>query len=221
MPVNIKSGETEEQFISRCIGEEVSSGMESDQAAAVCYSYWRRDKMSKMTDTTSKVMARVKFDADFKGININLADLEKGENDPCWENYVQVGTKILDGREVPNCVPEGENMAEEGNINVFGIDTEYFHMCPGAIALFQHLTSMEMDEDTKGMVRSASLIADRLFEIEEDVIEDGMANERDLAQATQLVFDFKDLMKEIDEIVGMEHDVAFMDGHIDVIKSYM
>ncbi len=26
MPVNIKSGESEEQFISRCIGEEVSAG---------------------------------------------------------------------------------------------------------------------------------------------------------------------------------------------------
>ena len=31
--------------------------------------------------------------------------LEKGEDDPCWEDYVQVGTKIVDGREVPNCVP--------------------------------------------------------------------------------------------------------------------
>jgi len=102
MPVNIKSGETEEQFISRCIGEEVSSGMESDQAAAVCYSYWRRDKMSKIKDTSAKVMARVKFDADFKGIK--LAD--DGLEGACWEGYVAIGTKMLDGREVPNCVPE-------------------------------------------------------------------------------------------------------------------
>ncbi len=102
MPVNIKSGETEEQFISRCIGEEVSSGMESDQAAAVCYSYWRRDKMSKIKDTSAKVMARVKFDADFKGIK--LAD--DGLEGACWEGYIAIGTKMLDGREVPNCVPE-------------------------------------------------------------------------------------------------------------------
>ena len=27
------------------------------------------------------------------------------EGDACWEGYVQVGTKIVDGREVPNCVP--------------------------------------------------------------------------------------------------------------------
>ena len=24
---------------------------------------------------------------------------------PCWDGYEQIGTKILDGREVPNCVP--------------------------------------------------------------------------------------------------------------------
>jgi hypothetical protein len=27
------------------------------------------------------------------------------ESGPCWEGYEQIGTKILDGREVPNCVP--------------------------------------------------------------------------------------------------------------------
>lgn len=110
---------------------------------------------------------------------------------------------------------------EEGNINVFGLETEYFYMCPGAVELFTHLTSMEMDEDTKGMVRSAALQADRVFDIEEDVLEDGKAEPKDLAQAIQLVADFKDLIGEIDEITGMEHDVTFMDGHIQMIKQYI
>ncbi len=34
----------------------------------------------------------------------------------------------------------------------------------GAKATFEHLVSMEMDEDTKGMVRSAAQIADNIFE---------------------------------------------------------
>ncbi len=102
MPVDIKKGESEEQFISRCIGEEISGGYEQSQAAAICYSYWRKDKMSKMTDATSKVMAKIKYDADFKGIN--LAGLE----DACWPGYEAIGTKDLDGREVPNCVPISE-----------------------------------------------------------------------------------------------------------------
>jgi len=108
-----------------------------------------------------------------------------------------------------------------GNINVFGIETEYFYMCPGAIETFTHLQTMEMDEDTIGMVRSAALVADRVFDIEEDVIEDMKASPKDLGEAITLVKDFKDIMKEIDDRVGMKHDVSYMDGHIQKIKSYL
>jgi len=103
MPVNPKKGEREQDFISRCIGEEVSAGYEQTQAAAICYSYWRKDKMSKIVDPTAKVMAKVAYDTDFRGIN--LAGLE----DSCWEGYEAIGTKMLDGREVPNCVPIKED----------------------------------------------------------------------------------------------------------------
>jgi len=106
MPIDIKTGEREEEFISRCIADEVSAGKETDQAAAICYAYWRKDKMSKITDTASKVMASVAYNTDFRGINL-LAD---GLEDACWEGYIAIGTKMLDGREVPNCVPESEEM---------------------------------------------------------------------------------------------------------------
>ena len=33
------------------------------------------------------------------------AALEKDADDPCWEGYVQLGTKMLRGKVVPNCVP--------------------------------------------------------------------------------------------------------------------
>ncbi len=52
---------------------------------------------------------------ELSGVKINKFEpLEKGENDPCWENYVQVGTKIVDGREVPNCVPLEAKKVKEG-----------------------------------------------------------------------------------------------------------
>lgn len=106
MPVNIKKGESENEFISRCIGEEINSGYEQSQAAAICYSYWRKDKMSKMSDVSSKVHARVAHDTDFRGINLFA---EPGLEDACWEGYEAIGTKMLDGREVPNCVPISES----------------------------------------------------------------------------------------------------------------
>lgn len=108
-----------------------------------------------------------------------------------------------------------------GNIDVFGLETEYFYMCPGAVELFTHLTTMPVDEDTKGMIRSAALQADKVFDIEEDVIEDGKATPKHFGEAVQLVLDFKDLMKEIDEITGMKHDVSFMNGHLKRIKELL
>ena len=47
MPVDKpKAGETQEQYLKYCIPEEINNGMEQDQAAAVCYSYW--DKSVEM-----------------------------------------------------------------------------------------------------------------------------------------------------------------------------
>lgn len=31
---------------------------------------------------------------------------------PCWPNYEQIGTKMLDGKEVPNCVPIKEQQSK-------------------------------------------------------------------------------------------------------------
>lgn len=96
MPVNIKPNETENEFISRCIGEEISGGYEQEQAAAICYSYWRKGKNMSATEL---VNSKLRQEA-YKGIN-----LQEGLEGACWEGYEAIGTKILDGREVPNCVP--------------------------------------------------------------------------------------------------------------------
>jgi hypothetical protein len=60
MPVNVNRGESRDEFISRCIGEEVGAGYEQSQAAAICYSYWDKENMSKISDTSAKVHARSK-----------------------------------------------------------------------------------------------------------------------------------------------------------------
>jgi hypothetical protein len=38
--VEPKSGETKDEFVSRCIGIEINSGKPEDQAAAICYAKW-------------------------------------------------------------------------------------------------------------------------------------------------------------------------------------
>lgn len=36
---------------------------------------------------------------------VEKVSLEKDKDDPCWKGYVALGTKMKDGKEVPNCVP--------------------------------------------------------------------------------------------------------------------
>lgn len=110
---------------------------------------------------------------------------------------------------------------EFSEMSVLGYMTKYFYICPGAQATFQHLISMNPDDETAGMIRSAAQIADNVFEIEKKVLEDKKATIEQLNQAEILVDDFYDLMDEIDEELGMIHDVSYMDGHIELIESYI
>jgi hypothetical protein len=110
MPIKPKQSETKEEFISRCISEEVDAGYDTPQAAAICYSVWDRKELSeqKLSSSVDRVRAKLNFDSKYRGINLT-ALAEDGLEGACWEGYVAIGTKIMDGREVPNCVPETED----------------------------------------------------------------------------------------------------------------
>jgi len=41
MPINIRPGEDEKTFISRCISKERSLGKDQRVSAAICYSVWK------------------------------------------------------------------------------------------------------------------------------------------------------------------------------------
>jgi hypothetical protein len=111
--------------------------------------------------------------------------------------------------------------AIEGNLNVLGYSTRYFHLCPLAIELFQHLIEMPVNDETEGMIRSAAQVADNVFRIEDEVIKRGSATRDELLQAVILVEDFRDIIREIDEETGMIHNVLFMEGHLEKIAEYV
>lgn len=115
-----------------------------------------------------------------------------------------------------------QDMAEEDlNMDVFGYPTRFFYMCPGAIATFEHIKQMNPPEDVIGMARSAAVQADRVFQIEEEVMKAETATMDQFSEAVVLVDDYKSIFEEIDQILGMEHDISYMDGHIATIKSYL
>ena len=99
-----KSSEDQNEYVGRCMTAISDEYDTNEQAVAICISTYQRDNMSKITSSPDKVMARIKHDTQFRGINL-LAGLEGA----CWEGYEAIGTKMLDGREVPNCVPISES----------------------------------------------------------------------------------------------------------------
>jgi len=160
-------------------------------------------------------------------ININKirVDGRPTELTPDWSQPNTITTKTRNNPSpstIKNLGLSKEQMEiDDQNVNVFGYHTRYFALCPSAQELFKHLVSMNMDEETIGMVRSAAQVADNVFRIEDEVIKSENSTQHQYEEAVVLVEDFKDIIHEIDEEVGMIHDVSFMDGHIEKIKSYV
>ena len=95
MPIKVKSGETEQEFVSRCIPIEIGYGKSADVASGICYSIYQNRNMKK---TTQQI------------VNQKIADLSKEQElitpNPCQSGYIAIGMKIKNGVKVPNCVPE-------------------------------------------------------------------------------------------------------------------
>jgi hypothetical protein len=53
--VKPEAGETKEEFVSRCIGEEINSGYEQSQAAAICYAKWDENSFAALKLGAKKV----------------------------------------------------------------------------------------------------------------------------------------------------------------------
>jgi hypothetical protein len=107
MPVDKpKAGETKDEYLAYCIPAEIKAGYEQTQAAAICISKYDRQELSKQKfgDPQKRVAAKLNFEKKYEGIDLT-ALAEEGLEGACWEGYEAIGTKMLDGREVPNCVP--------------------------------------------------------------------------------------------------------------------
>jgi hypothetical protein len=92
MPIpNPSKTETQNDYVGRCMSE-ISGEYPQEQAVAICISTYQKETMSK--DKQQRVADKM------SGIA-----LLQGLDEACWEGYEAIGTKILNGKEVPNCVP--------------------------------------------------------------------------------------------------------------------
>lgn len=90
-----KAGQSESEYVSECISA-IYDEYGQEQSAAICYNTYRSE---------SKMSAQSKIASKFREIQYKGINLVEGLEGACWDGYEAIGTKILDGREVPNCVP--------------------------------------------------------------------------------------------------------------------
>jgi len=96
MPVRKQAGESKDEFISRCMSIEEQAFPDEDQRYAVCISYW--EETMKKQSTEQKVYNRIQNCKRQRKENLI-------EPNPCQSGYEAYGTKIKNGKEVPNCLP--------------------------------------------------------------------------------------------------------------------
>lgn len=94
-----KPNEGREQYIRRCVPTLYKPGGEYDQriSTAMCADRYENSNtlLNKKLDSFSSVARKIR---------LYFAD-EPTLEDACWDGYIAIGTKDMDGREVPNCIP--------------------------------------------------------------------------------------------------------------------
>lgn len=73
MPIKKKTGERKNDFINRCIGEEVSAGKKTEQAAAICYAKWEEMSIKELNK-----VRKLRKSEDF--MMVSAFDKVKGED---------------------------------------------------------------------------------------------------------------------------------------------
>ena len=124
--VEPRKGESQEEFVSRCIGEEVNAGKDQSQAAAICYAKWDAAKFVKGD--------KVSFDYDqtlttAKGQELAIKQIESGStvyiisarNDKA--GMYDLADKL--GINQNNIYATGSNKAKIEKIKELGINKHY------------------------------------------------------------------------------------------------
>jgi hypothetical protein len=69
--------------------------------------------VERTPDSKVKADFRDRISGKKKADDMKESKLKKDKDDPCWDGYVQLGTKKKNGKEVPNCVPKEETEIDE------------------------------------------------------------------------------------------------------------
>lgn len=141
--VNPLPGEGEDEFISRCIGTEIESGYDSDQAAAICYSKWNEFDTTAFNEDEwlSAVLEQAKSDKYGIQLDENTIFIDGTKNQFDTVSDIAQGIRaldILDGEDINRQIEPRYRYR-----GVVGPNTRPF--CAAMVALNKIYTKDEID----------------------------------------------------------------------------
>jgi len=115
MPIKVKKGETQDEFISRCIGEEINAGYEQDQASAMCYSYWEKREEMETEDITDQIdNLETEREQGFTFATKESEDFATLPTTDCMERHKSAGYAEMYAKQA--CSKPKNNDAQQGGV---------------------------------------------------------------------------------------------------------
>jgi hypothetical protein len=121
---------------------------EGIEEGAEKYTVKKGDYTRKVDGATADRMKR-------QGWSVIATEAKKMEDDPCWKDHEMVGTKVKNGKTVPNCVPS-ESTAEYGkSLAAIARKKQQAAMKPGEMDKLKRLKDMLKNANKKESVEEA------------------------------------------------------------------
>ena len=108
---------------------------------------------------------------------------------------------------------------EEGEVNVFGYQTQHFDICPGAQSLYKAIVDGEHGKQDKDLVIRVAKAHDTLFYLEKLAKAGSIKVTQELVDTAQNQADL--IMSAAKEKMDLEKEHSYVQGHVDTIKGLM
>ena len=160
------------------------------------------------------IMSETMTDQEFR----DAKEKDRLEKHPEKDTIKKIQALIARERRLKNTkeeVEEGEYAADKYNVNVFGYQTKYFKICPGAKSFMDRVLAQQNDDENKEELIRLAKLHDLLFLFEIRALKNSEYAAKILDQAEYVAKTIKDQV----DTMGLDvADVDYLDSHIEKIK---
>ena len=108
---------------------------------------------------------------------------------------------------------------QDGQVNIFGYQTQHFDICPGAQSLYKAIVDGEHGKQDKDLVIRVAKAHDTLFYLENLAKAGSIEVTQELVDTAQNQADL--IMSAAKEKMDLEKEHSYVQGHVDTIKGLM